>query len=375
MESGDLRTETDAIRLNGQAGSLTDLCQQLTEDSLLPTVAVEGSGHIVRYANPAFCCLAGRERSELLGRPFAEAIPEGEENGCVRLLDRVFASGRAQDLLEQEHIHTGPMPIYWSYAVWAILDAARRPAGVMLQVTDATETVLFRRQGIAMNEELLLSGVRQHELADIAQSLAGRLQIAEMETHHRVKNNLQILAALVELQVDNENPTVPTTAMTRIALHVRTLASLHDMLTQRAYTVPGDETLSAQTALEQLVSLLDPVIGLRNVECRVMPLMLPVAQIASLSLLVSELVTNSVKHGEGLITVALRHEAGTAYLSVSDAGRGFPLDFDVRTSANTGLELIIAMARHDLRGEVEFTNRPEGGACVVITFPVPGPGR
>ncbi len=372
MDSEDSRAETGEINRNAAEVTLHDLCRHLTEDSQLPTAAVEGSSHIVRYANPAFCRLAGMESSALIGRPFTEAIPEGEENGCVRLLDRVFESGGAQNLSEQEHNHRGSTPIYWSYAVWAILDAARRPSGIMLQVTDATETVLFHRQSIAMNEQLLLSGVRQHELADFAQSLASRLQISEKETHHRVKNNLQVLAALVELQVDNESLTVPAAAMVRIGLHVRTLASLHDLLTQRSNTSPGEETLSARIALERLISLLEPAIGRRKIECRIAPLMLPLGQIASLSLLVSELISNAVKHGAGGITVMLQYVAGSARLSVSDEGAGFPLGFDPRTSANTGIELIIAMAYHDLRGEVAFTNRPEGGGHVVITFPIAG---
>lgn len=369
MESGYLGTESDMAGLDSPAFSLLDLCRRLTEDSPLPTVAVEGSSHIVRYANPAFCRLAETDQGELVGRAFAEAVPEAEGNGCVRLLDRVFGSGDAQNLLEQEHRHAGSQPSFWSYAVWAVLNETQRPLGVMLQVTDATEAVLFRRQATAMNEELLLSGVRQHELADVAQGLNARLRLAEKEIHHRVKNNLQVLSALVELQVDTDKPTVPTSAMTRIALHVRTLATLHDMLAKRTNSPSGAETISTQAALEALVALLEPVIGSRRIECRIAPLTLPIGQLASLSLLVSELVSNAVKHADGAIDVALERKTDTVRLTVCDNGSGFPPDFDPRTSANIGLELIMSMARHDLRGEVEFTNRAEGGACVVITFP------
>ena len=98
-------------------------------------------------------------------------------------------------------------------------------------------------------------------------------------------------------------------------------------------------------------------------------MMLPMNQSASLSLLVSELVGNALKHGEGNITVTLELHEHVARLMVCDQGRGFPSDFDPQRSANTGLELIMSMAQHDLRGDVKFTNRAEGGACVIITFP------
>jgi len=99
-------------------------------------------------------------------------------------------------------------------------------------------------------------------------------------------------------------------------------------------------------------------------------MMLPMNQSTALSLLVSELVSNAFKHGAGDLTVTLAHSERGGRLTVSDRGKGFPADFDARESANTGLELIMSMARHDLRGDVQFTNRAEGGACVVVTFPL-----
>jgi len=68
----------------------------------------------------------------------------------------VYRTGTPEILVEQEHSHTAP-PVYWSYSVWAILGAEEHPVGVVIQVTDATEMAIFRGQGIAMNEQLLLS--------------------------------------------------------------------------------------------------------------------------------------------------------------------------------------------------------------------------
>jgi PAS domain-containing protein len=59
-------------------------------------VAVEGATHVVSYLNPAFARLAGKAAAELIGRPFAEAVPEGAGNGCLPLLDRLFRTGTLQ---------------------------------------------------------------------------------------------------------------------------------------------------------------------------------------------------------------------------------------------------------------------------------------
>src|SRR5688572_22448845 len=99
------------------------VCRYLSERSPQPMVAVDGVTHVVSYVNPAFAQLVGREVNDLIGKPFAEAVPEGVENGCVALLDRVFRTGIAETLAEQEHRQSQPRPIYWSYAMWAILGA------------------------------------------------------------------------------------------------------------------------------------------------------------------------------------------------------------------------------------------------------------
>ena len=155
---------------------LLRLCRDFSERSPLPKLAVQGEVHVVRYVNPAFCRLAGKARSELVGRPFTEVVPEGAANGCREMLDRVYRTGTHENLVEQEHRHTSPA--YWSYVMWAILGADDLPAGVMIQVADATEIAIFRRQLIEMNQELVLSSIRQHELAEATEGLNARLQAA-----------------------------------------------------------------------------------------------------------------------------------------------------------------------------------------------------
>jgi signal transduction histidine kinase len=182
---------------------LSRLCRFLSELSPQPMVAVEGTTHVVLYLNPAFARLVRRERKDLIGRPFAAAVPEGEENGCLALLDRVFRTGIPENLAEQEHCQTEPQPVYWSYAVWAILGVDDLPTGVMIQVTDSTETAFFRQKAMAMNEALVLSSVRQHELVVAAESLNTQIR----ESHHQLERRVtertaELAAANVSLKAE-----------------------------------------------------------------------------------------------------------------------------------------------------------------------------
>ncbi len=154
---------------------LADRCKFLLEHLPQPIIAMEGETHLVRYINPAFSGLSGKKRMELLGRPFAEAFSEGEKAEILPLLDRVYRTGKPETATRREQGKTPPA--YWSYAVGAIFGANKRPVGLMIQVTDATEINVFRTQVTAMNESLVLSSVRQHELTEAAESLNRRLQL------------------------------------------------------------------------------------------------------------------------------------------------------------------------------------------------------
>ena len=89
---------------------LSRLCRCFFALSPQPMVVAEGTRHLVRYVNDAFARLVGKERDELIGLPFAEAVPESAENGCLSLLDRVYRTGTPEVLAEQGHRRTPTTP-------------------------------------------------------------------------------------------------------------------------------------------------------------------------------------------------------------------------------------------------------------------------
>ncbi len=137
-------------------------------------VIVEGKTHLVLSVNSAFLQLVQKERNQLLGHPFAECVPEGSNNGCLALLDRVFATGEPEVLLEQKHVEK-LLSIYWSYSVWAILGTNDIPAGVIIQIAESTETATYRINSTLLNKELLIAGIKQHELTAAAEQLSDQL--------------------------------------------------------------------------------------------------------------------------------------------------------------------------------------------------------
>lgn len=234
-----------------------------------------------------------------------------------------------------------------------------------------------------VTERMRVEGERERYLAEI-ESLNARLRRAMAETHHRVKNNLQIIASLVDLQLFNAGDTVPAAAMERIGHHVSTLASIHDLLTQEARSGKELNTISARAVLEKLLPLLQATVGERRILFSAEEVLISVKDGAALSVLVNELVSNAAKHGHGNIELTLttlpasgksrgtgEQTMRTARLEVCDDGPGFPEGFDPQQAARTGLDLVESVGRWDLNGEIAYETRAGGGGRVIVQFPLP----
>jgi len=200
----------------------------------------------------------------------------------------------------------------------------------------------------------------------LRQSLADK-DVLLKEIHHRVKNNLQVVVAMIDMQMMEYGDTIPVREAERLRGHVNALAALHDLLTRQARESGETESISSTTVLEKLIALLRAA-SPRAVRLDVHEAPLTVRQATALALILQELVSNSLKHGDGEIEIAFRAEDATAVLEVCDSGSGYPPNFDPR-AGSTGMELVDTAIRWDLGGTLQCDNRAEGGARTRIFFP------
>ncbi|MDB6113866.1 MAG: hypothetical protein JWQ62_811, partial [Lacunisphaera sp.] len=161
----------------------------LIERAPLPMVEVEGPEHLVCFTNPAFCRLVGKRPEELLGKPFAQIVRNGDK--CVPLLDRVYQTGESEIHVDQDD--SAPEPSYWLYAMWPALDSAQMPERVVIQLTKAVNN---HRTIAAMNEALILGGLRQHELRAAAEQSNALLKAEIIERTFAGKALNQAIDAL-----------------------------------------------------------------------------------------------------------------------------------------------------------------------------------
>lgn len=194
-------------------------------------------------------------------------------------------------------------------------------------------------------------------------------EVLLQEVHHRVKNNLQVIASLINLQLGKSDSDVARDALEECQGRVLAIALIHEKLYQTDVAgVPFAEYIrdlatSVAGAVETSASHV-------QLEFAVKPVVLEVEQAIPCGLILQELLSNVYKHAfpggaEGKVTVELEEAAGLVTLAVNDDGVGFPPSFDPNTASSLGLRLI-RMLSEQLEAEVHTTN--QHGARTEICF-------
>lgn len=226
------------------------------------------------------------------------------------------------------------------------------------EMKDLDTALLAASGAIAQREDALRVALKQRDLS-----------IEEM--HHRVHNNLQIVASLLSMQADNSRQAEVKAELALTRHRVRALATLYRHLSRasqagRIRLQPFVEELCHQLSEHAGVSRCGKVTMVVEVE----DIELDADHADSLTLLVTEAVSNAIQHAfpdgaSGTIRVSLRRHGENAELTVADDGIGLPTDVD-RADA-LGLNLIRAFASH-LGGTAVITG--DGGTRIGVTFPL-----
>jgi two-component sensor histidine kinase len=196
------------------------------------------------------------------------------------------------------------------------------------------------------------------------------------EVHHRVKNNLQVISSLLDIQALSIHSPEAIEALEDSRHRVRTMAFVHERLYQ-------SEDLSSIGAAEYVTNLVGHLFAAyegrasADLCLQIETVFLDLDTAIACGLLINELVSNALKHafptgweGAGKVRVALQSlEDGRLELQVSDNGVGLPGGLDPEQSESLGLRLV-QMLTQQLRGTLEVDRH--AGTAVRITFADPG---
>ncbi len=192
------------------------------------------------------------------------------------------------------------------------------------------------------------------------------------EIHHRVKNNLQTVAALLRLQGRRLDVPEAREALDEAVRRVGSIALVHETLSQSF-----DETVAFDEIADRLLRTVLDVTGENVTGERIGTFgSIPGAIATPLAMVLTELIQNAAQHAYdergGRLTVAVNRIRDRLRLRVSDDGTGLPADFDPDRDAaeSLGLSIVRTLVESELGGTLSFEQRSRGGTTVAISLTV-----
>ncbi len=343
--------EADALVIDGPRGPLIYtlrgaehpyrvLVETMNEGAL--TLLTDGT---ILYCNSKFAEMVSLAQDQLTGRSLLDLVAPADRMLCAELLT-AGAAGSSK----------GPITLQ-------AVDGTQRPAQISLRaLRDETEANMC-----AVVTDL--SGP-QAVAAQLRAALAEK-ELLLREVHHRVKNNLQIVSSLLRLQAENISDERVSAAVHDSQNRIRALALVHEQLYRSeslAHIDIGEYLQSIATSVWRSLSLRGSPIRLVSDVCHGVGI--NIDQAIALGLIVTELVSNSVKHAfpdgkGGTISLRVHRDNTMLRIEVADDGIGMPAPVNAG-GGSLGMQLVHGLCRQ-IGATLSFGPRP--GTTVVIQAP------
>ncbi len=292
-------------------------------------LVVDGHG-VVLLANSMASFLLSRTREELVGKIFGTPLQVGVNNSEIHLLSRE----REALVAEMRFVETK-----WDDETVSILS-----------LRDITERKIA--------EEKTREMLREKE-------------VLLKEVHHRVKNNLQLIISLLNMQerrLSEETNVRDLFAITQN--RIRSMALIHERLYKNESLAQVDFAVYIRTLVNELFSLYAQDPGRVALQLSLQDAKLDIDTAVPCGLIVNELVTNALKYAfpgdrQGTIGIDLTQDESGLILKVVDDGVGIPSGFDIDRNDSMGLRLVQILT-NQLQGEWTFDSNAQGTQVAIV---------
>ena len=300
--------------------------------------------------NRSVCDILGFTEEELLSTTFKTITHPEDLDPDLENVRRTLAGEIPSYQMEKRYFHKDGHVVHAILSVSLVRDARGEPLYFISQILDITERKQF--------EDQIRSSLKEKELL---------LQ----EVHHRVKNNLQVISTLLDLQTDYTLDDGAKNLLQESQERVRSMALIHERLYHTADFTQVDFSDYVERLAEGLYRAYRTSADEVCLEVSVDGRPLPIDTAIPCGLLLNELISNCLKHafpggGRGVIRVTLNQDGGAGMLRVADDGCGMPADRDFRQSSSFGLQLVHTLVAQ-LRGELEIDT--SCGTAITVRFP------
>ncbi len=243
--------------------------------------------------------------------------------------------------------------VYRQYVLYPIKDQNNKVIEVSGLGIDITENKLY--------EERIIQSLKEKE-------------VLLKEVHHRVKNNMQVISSILNLQSSYVKDEYALNLLKESQNRIKTMAYIHESLYQ-------NKTFSSINFTEYITTLTNNILHSYTASIQKVRLVMDMQKVIlnldtsiPAGLIINELVTNSIKHAfkglnEGIIFINLFTKDNMLFLEVSDNGKGFPKEIDFKNTNSLGLQLVNTLIEQ-LNGAIELKENNNKGTSFYINFPM-----
>lgn len=257
-----------------------------------------------------------------------------------------------------------------------VRDSLAGGSSMRMEVDAGGATVLLRTlplgmHGVALGAAVLIRDVTEVKRRDRA-LLSKDATIREI--HHRVKNNLQTVAALLRLQARRTSNPEGREALLESVRRVSSIALVHDALSMSV-----DEEVNLDEVIDRILPIMNDVATVdspirinRDGDLGV----LDADRATALVMVITELVQNAIEHAfdatapQGCVTIRAQRSARWLDVVVHDDGRGLPDGFSLEKSDRLGLQIVRTLVSAELDGSLGMHNAESGGTDVILRVPI-----
>jgi PAS domain S-box-containing protein len=349
---GSLGTITDISSLKNTYDQLKESEERFVSFmNNLPAAAwIKDNKGKLLFINKNYAYQFGLSPEEVIGKTVQELLPEHAISASLERDREVIKTGKKDELIEHTATPNGEGH-YWMVSRFA------------LPVVNKKQNQLG---GIAFNITTLIETQNQLE-----KSLREK-EVLLREIHHRVKNNLQIISSLLNLQNKSVADESSAKALIESQNRVRSMALIHEKLYQSANLDLIDFGDYAKSICHHLYKSYVVDSSKIKLHLEADNIRINVETAMPMGLILTELFSNALKYAfrereSGNVNISLRFDGDWLVMIVADDGTGMPADFDIRTSGSLGLQLVETLIEQ-VHGQLEFDTK--NGTRFIVVVPV-----
>ncbi|HTY14789.1 MAG TPA: histidine kinase dimerization/phosphoacceptor domain -containing protein [Methanoregulaceae archaeon] len=349
----------EAMKLSER--QLTDIINFLPD----ATFAIDLSGNVIAW-NHAIEEMTGIHSDQIIGKGNYEYSLPFYGKRCPVLIDLVLNEDQEAKKAYPSITKTGGKMISETYIpvlsggkgayLWLIASPLYDTNGTLIGAVESIRDITEWKESEDKNKRAL-----------------AEKDVLLKEIHHRVKNNLQVISALIELQIHYMKDANSINTLRDSQNRIRTMAIIHETL----YRAKDLARVEFPTYIKKLVDTLFDSYNVNDesisVVYRIEPIDLDVDTAIHCGLIINELVSNSFKHAfpdnrEGKISIEFYQRDETYFLNYWDNGIGIPEGIDFETTESLGLKLVNLLVTEQLEGTISMIR--DQGTRFNMTIPV-----